>query len=319
MSKILYGIVCIISIVYAHTLIAGTLSCSMATSCTNGSIIYKTSSTTNAHAEKASSTNYTRMLCCTNVKNIGNSCTGNFATVLKLSSTTNAHVEQNTFVNYAEQVCLSAPTGASISVGYQAANCTGWDTTLGSMSAATNAHIGDPSAYNTKICATASDAPQSLTFSISDATIGFGTLLSAAARYATGDILGSGSDTSAHTISASTNAENGYNITISGSTLTCSSCGPDTITAIGATPTASSPGTSQFGIRSIPTGTGSVLSPYNTASWALDTASFPDPIISGLGDGLTTNYAMHYLTNISSLTKAGNYTTVITYTITSSF
>src|SRR3989338_4223890 len=50
--------------------------------------------------------------------------------------------------------------------------------------------------------------------------------------------------TGSHTLTVDTNASNGFNITLSGSTLTS---GTDTITAIGTTATASSAGTEQYG------------------------------------------------------------------------
>jgi len=134
---------------------AGTLSCSVTTSCPSGVVIWRMSGTSNAHAELPSQSNYSQLVCCSGVPGLSNSCTGTFATVLKLSRTTNAHVEQNTQTNYTHNVCISVPAGGSVSVGYQANNCIGYDTTLGSMSGPTNAHVGDSTAYTTKICATA--------------------------------------------------------------------------------------------------------------------------------------------------------------------
>lgn len=64
-------------------------------------------------------------------------------------------MEQNTQLNYANNACISVSGGGSVSVGYQDTNCDGFDTTLGSMSGITNAHVGDSTAYTTKICATA--------------------------------------------------------------------------------------------------------------------------------------------------------------------
>jgi hypothetical protein len=70
---------------------------------------------------------------------------------------------------------------------------------------------------------------QTLTFSISDNSIGFGTLSSSAARFATGDEAGTGSEAEAHTLAAP-NAASGYTTTLKGATLTS---GAATITAIG--------------------------------------------------------------------------------------
>ena len=304
---------------------AGSLSCSVTTSaaCT-GTVIYRMSSTTNAHAELANQSNVNydnNVVCCTNVIGLGNSCAGTTATALKLSSTTNAHAEQNNQSNYSDNVCISVPTGGSVSIGYQASNCTGYDTTLGSIESVTNSHVGDGSAYNTKICGTASGVPQTLVFSISDNTIGFGSITAVQAKYATGDTLGSSTDSAdAHTISIATNASSGYSMTISGTTLTCSSCGGATITAIGGTATTSNVGTEQFGTRlGVNSGTGSVISPYNGANWALDTGAFPDAIATGSGDSVTTVFGARYITNTNTVTDVGSYSAVITYTVTATF
>jgi hypothetical protein len=282
------------------------------------------SSTSNAHAELASQSTAAyndNVICCQNVIGLGNFCSGTHAVALKLSSTTNAHAEQNNQVNYPDNACLSVPTGGSVTIGYQASNCTGYDTTLGSIESITNSHVGDAGAYNTKICGTAAGIPQTFSFSISDNSIGFGSLTTAQARYATGDTLGAASDTAdAHTISIATNASSGYVMTISGSTLTCSTCGGATITAIGATAVASNPGTEQFGVRiGVNSGTGVVSSPYNSSDWALDTASFPDTVATGAGDEVTTIYGIRYIGNASALTEFGNYRANITYTVTATF
>ena len=274
------------TLLFSPIVYAGTLSCSVTTAaaCT-GTVIWRMSGSTNAHAElpsQATAAYDSNVVCCSGVTGLGNACSGTFATALKLSGVTNAHSEQNSQVNYANCACISVPSGGSVSVGYQATNCTGFDTTLGSMTGNTNAHTGDGTAYTTKICATAAEGSQSLTFNISDPAIGFGTLVSSGARYATGDTNGSASDVAdAHTISASTNASSGYTMTLDGATLTS---GGNTITAIGGTATASSAGSEQFGLRAIVnSGTGSAVAPYNGSNWALDTAAFPDQIAREVG------------------------------------
>jgi hypothetical protein len=142
-----------------------------------------------------------------------------------------------------------------------------------------------------------------------------------AARYATGDGLGSASADVAHTISASTDATGGYVIALSGNTLTCSACAGATISAIGATAVASAAGTEQFGLRvATSTGNGTIASPYNsTTLWAFDTAAFPDLVVSGNGDSVLTTYDLRYLSNISALSENGSYTSTITYTVTGTF
>src|SRR3989338_11158974 len=150
-----------------NTAQAGTLSCSVATTCPSGTVIWRMSGTSNAHAELPSQSAYTQLVCCSGVTGLGTSCAGTFATALKLSGTTNAHSEQNSQANYANNACISVPSGGSVSIGYQATNCTGFDTTLGSMTGTTNAHVGDGTAYTTKIFGTAAGAAASLTFVVS--------------------------------------------------------------------------------------------------------------------------------------------------------
>lgn len=161
-------------------------------------------------------------------------------------------------------------------------------------------------------------APDTLSFSISDNSIGFGTLTYSAARFATGDTTGSSSEVEAHTITASTNGASGYIITINGATLTS---GSDTIDAIGGSNTSSAVGTEQFGIRLTATGgNGAVTTPYALSGFALDTASFPDEVASDPdGDDVSTTYSVRYLGNVSPNTEAGSYNSTLTYVITAGF
>src|SRR3989344_3494113 len=75
---------------------------------------------------------------------------------------------------------------------------------------------------------------QHLTFSVGSASVNLGTLSRTEVK------------TASHTMTAATNASKGFAIAVSGSTLTS---GGNTITAIGATAAASSPGTKQFGLN----------------------------------------------------------------------
>lgn len=158
---------------------------------------------------------------------------------------------------------------------------------------------------------------QTLSFVISDNTIGFGSLSSGNARFATGDTLGDTAEVGAHTVVVGTNASNGYTMTIDGTTLTS---GSDTIDAIGNTNSASSAGTEQFGIRLTATGgSGTVSAPYAAAGYAFDTAAFPDAVASATGVTSDTTYSARYIANISSNTEAGNYAATITYVATANF
>ena len=155
---------------------------------------------------------------------------------------------------------------------------------------------------------------------MSDNTIGFGTLLTGAARYATGDTLGSSSEVEAHNFSVTTNAVGGYIVSVFGPTLTRIG-GAQTISAIGNTNTASNPGTAQFGLRLTATGgTGTVDAPYAASGFAYDGVSAASQVCSASsGDNVTTTYSARYIGNISPSTTFGSYSTDLTYVVTGTF
>ncbi len=158
---------------------------------------------------------------------------------------------------------------------------------------------------------------QSITFSISDNTISFGTLSSGAARYASGTALGEASEVEAHNLIVGTNASNGYTVTASGTTLTS---GADTIDAIGAANTASGVGTEQFGLRMTASGgNGAVAAPYAAAGFAFDSAAFPDTVATSTVASANTTYSVRYISNITSNTEAGSYTSTVTYTAAANY
>jgi hypothetical protein len=150
------------------TIALASLSCSVATSCPTGTVIFRMSSTSNAHAELPSQSLYTNLVCCTGVTGIGNTCSAPHAVVLHLSSTTNAHVEQNDQANYTNNVCLKGPTDSVVTVAYQNTNCIGYDTTVVSISSTTNAHVGSGNVYTKKVCASMTDP--TLTFLVDSPT-----------------------------------------------------------------------------------------------------------------------------------------------------
>lgn len=136
---------------------------------------------------------------------------------------------------------------------------------------------------------------------------------------------------------ASTNAANGMKIYGSGATLTSSQ--GNTITAIGSTAQASSTGNEQFGFC-ISTSGGSVTasSPYNGAScssvttgadsagsatFAFDTSSLGalggQVVASSSGPSTTTTGTFAFLANIAVTTKAGAYTSTMTFIGVGSF
>jgi hypothetical protein len=159
--------------------------------------------------------------------------------------------------------------------------------------------------------------PQSLTFSISDNSISFGTLTAVAARYASGTASGDTTEVEAHNVIVGTNAANGYTMTVGGSTLTS---GANTISAIGSSNTASAIGTEQFGLRMTASGgSGTVSAPYAAAGFAFDSGAFPDTIASATGASANTTYSARYIANITANTEAGSYTGSVTYVATANF
>ncbi|HTH92966.1 MAG TPA: hypothetical protein VL576_00605 [Candidatus Paceibacterota bacterium] len=177
-----------------------------------------------------------------------------------------------------------------------------------------------PIITNSQVAVTAT-VSQTLSFSISSNSIGFGTLSTGASTYANAAGTGTGSETSAHTLAASTNGTSGYTIAISGDTL---KSGSNSITALGASPTALSPGSSQFGIRATASGgTGAVSSPFNGSSGSYGFGTTPPlsnvAFATASGATATTTYSNFYAANISPTTPAGSYSTTLTYVATANF
>lgn len=151
-----------------------------------------------------------------------------------------------------------------------------------------------------------------ITFSLSATSIDLGTLSSSAAK------------TASHTMTADSNSTLGYTITVAGSTLTS---GANTITAIGATPAASLPGSEQFGINLVANTSpavgantsgsapiGSAANSYNTANYFAFNSG--DTVATSTVQVNQTIYTVSYLANITSATEAGTYTTSLTYSAT---
>ncbi|HDL74815.1 MAG TPA: hypothetical protein ENH06_00295 [bacterium] len=158
------------------------------------------------------------------------------------------------------------------------------------------------------------EVPPVLIFSVADNTATLGLLATSLVS------------TDTTTFSASTNAIDGYAVTISGSTLTSNS-GLADIDAL-ATPTASSAGTEQFGINLVDNaspniganssgGTGQAASGYNTA----DNFKFVsgDTIANSSSFTDTTTFTISYIGNISTSTVAGDYETTLTLIASGTF
>jgi hypothetical protein len=158
------------------------------------------------------------------------------------------------------------------------------------------------------LTATAVTADPSISFSLGSNIVNLGSLSAVSAATAT------------HTMTASSNGAGGYVVYANGPTL--SSAG-NTITALGTSATASSPGSSQFGLKVARTSgdaNGNPNSPYDTNDYAFgNIASTATPLASASQSTSDTTYTVTYLANISGIQPAGSYTTTITYTATGTF
>lgn len=157
---------------------------------------------------------------------------------------------------------------------------------------------------------------EALTFSISDATIGFGNLRTNGPRFASPSAGGSDVEVVAHTMDAITSSANGYTVTVSGTTLTSLT---DSITAIGAAAAASTPGTEQYGIRLTASGgSGLPQAPFNTANYAFDPTQTL-AVAKSTTPSVLTQYSVFYLSNIATTTDPGNYSTDMIFVATANF
>ncbi len=170
---------------------------------------------------------------------------------------------------------------------------------------------------------------ESITFTISDTTIGFGTITSSTGRWATSDTTGTDASattpTSAHSMTIATNATGGYTITYNGATLTS---GANTICQTPLTDCADvtddsdgNPGTEQFGISVSTSGDATIPAAYlrdSAASFEFK-PSTTTTIVSETGPTATETISTSYLGNITGTTEAGAYSTNITYIATGTF
>ncbi len=162
-----------------------------------------------------------------------------------------------------------------------------------------------------------------ITFSVSDTTIGFGSLSSTAARFATGDTTGSGSDSAAaHTLAVATNAASGYVLSYNGATLTS---GGNTIDVAAITNDADgTQSIEEFALGISTNGSSTVATGYDhnavagNRDWAF-VAGTTTTIISRTTPTNTETVSAFYLSNIAGNTEAGSYSTNITYIATGTF
>lgn len=221
--------------------------------------------------------------------------------------------------------CISVEIGANATSGATGTSQITNPSSASTYSVAVAGTFGDTGSATVQILsddqvAVTATVDQTLSFALSSNSIGFGSLSTSATRYANTS-GGTGTEpSSAHTITAATNASSGYTVNISGATLTS---GANTIAAINGGPTTLSTGSEQFGIRaSASGGTGAVSSPFNGSSGNYGfsaTPTTPVAFASATSSSATTTYSVNYAANISSTTKAGSYSTALTYVASANF
>lgn len=163
-----------------------------------------------------------------------------------------------------------------------------------------------------------------ITFTISDTTVGFGTLTTANARWATGNLAGVGAQpaasSGAHEMTVATNAVSGYAITYNGATLTS---GGNTISvATIAGDGDGTPGIAEQFAMAVDDNGGNVtiVSDYDYASNNYRfIAGTTTQFASETGPTLTETLDVQYIANILPTTEPGTYTTNVTYVATGTF
>jgi hypothetical protein len=324
-----FGLISIFIILLSFTgqTLFAAFSCSVATSCPTGTVIWRLASTTNAHSElpSQSNPNYNQLICCSGIVGLGNACSGSFAVVAHLSSTTNAHAEESTFSNYPENICLQVPGSDTVTVGYQNTNCLGFDTTVASLSASTNAHVGSGTAYTRKICATVSQSD--LTFAVDSGTQSLTvtpgivsattSILSAKTTNASGFIISVQKQNSDFTLKLNTDS----NVVIADKTEWIA---PGATTTSGnATASSTQPNTLQFRVRVANTDSANLASSWwgsNDLNSGALFGGFPSTTQKiadrSTSAPATTTTTVLYNLNVPTTQKTGTYSGDIIYTAT---
>ncbi|QQS22945.1 hypothetical protein IPM19_00005 [bacterium] len=175
---------------------------------------------------------------------------------------------------------------------------------------------------NDQVTITATVDP-TITFTIDDNAVGFGTLSSSTGRWATADATGTNASgttpTAANVLTIATNAASGYALTYNGATLT-SSGGTINVASV-TNDSDGTPGTEQFGLSISTSGNATIASGYqrdSTADFAF-VASTTTTIASETTPTATETFSVSYLANIAGDTEAGAYSTTLTYIATGTF
>lgn len=119
--------------------------------CSADNTLMKVSDLTNSHGEVSTLNNYAYAVCCNFAGSTQCEVDGSNK-VIGLSSTTNAHAEVPLLTNYATDVCYGDLSCISSTDECGTATAANYPLGILSLSASTNAHIGNTTDYTTKIC-----------------------------------------------------------------------------------------------------------------------------------------------------------------------
>mgnify|MGYP003552544025 CR=1 FL=1 len=163
-----------------------------------------------------------------------------------------------------------------------------------------------------------------ITFTISDTTVGFGTLTTGSASWATGDTNGVTSapadSSGAHEMTLATNAASGYSITYNGATLTSGGNTIDVATI--SEDDDGTPASEQFALGLDDNGGNvTIVSDYDlaTTNSYKFVASTTTTVASETAPTAIETFDVQYIANISTVTEAGSYSTDITWIATGNF
>ena len=127
--------------------------------CEDSQLIFRLSSSTNAHAEVYNGSNYLTRVCYDDFflraynGAIPNRCTGNNS-VLKLSGLTNAHAEAPNGTNYLTNICYG-----DLSCAIRTNGCLANEAMIVSLSGLTNAHVALDNSYSYGLCCSSASSP----------------------------------------------------------------------------------------------------------------------------------------------------------------
>lgn len=153
------GMALLLFMLFALPPAGAVLSCSVRTSnCPAGFVtLFRMNDTVNAHVQEPNATAYAQRVCCEDSEaTLGTGCAGNYAVLLRMHNTTRSHVQQATQAEYGVGICLNSTRRLTCTY---ASSCAGYETCIASIGTSearprrvSSLHVGNCTAYETKIC-----------------------------------------------------------------------------------------------------------------------------------------------------------------------